>query len=227
MATLSCPLFSQDKDSLLRHINEIKKDTDRYLYGLSTVPGDPNPEASRDQAAAELKVQVEQYLDTDQFVYLREKKEYPAHIVESITVLLRPNTYRSIFYVEKAKLHQVENSLAEELNNDVRRQQMAEFVQGVLAAQKVNEVLDLIASSPLASEIKAGQRIDNETQQFANDGLLVYFDPKTKKVLEVMTPMDASYARKNAKTGAPANPMRYKNSPLWVYIEGLKTSNVL
>ena len=224
---LAGPLFSQDRDSLLRRINEIKKDTDRYLYGLSTVPGDPNPEASREQAAAELKVQVEQYLDSDRFVYLREKKDYPAHIVESVTCLVRPNTYRTIVYLEKARLQEVEKSLSDELDNEVRRGQVDQFVNAVLAAQKINDVLDLIAASPLSAEIKAGQKIDNETQQFANDGLLVFFDPKSKKILEVMTPMDQNYVRRNAVTGEPANPIKYKNAPLWVYVEGLKNSDVL
>ena len=44
---LSLPLMSQDKDELLRRINQIKKDTDRYLYGLSTLPEEPNPDQSR------------------------------------------------------------------------------------------------------------------------------------------------------------------------------------
>lgn len=224
---LSLPLMAQDRDSLLRHINQIKKDTDRYLYGLSTVPGDPNPESSRQEAQKELKIQVDAFLDTDQFVFLREKKEIPEHVVESITVLVRPNTYRSLVYVEKARLQEVEKSLADALGNDTRREALKELVDGILLARTLNDVLNLIAASPLSSEIRAGQKIDNETQQLANDGLLVYFDAKSKKVLEVMTPMDASYMRKNAKTGAPANPMRYKNAPLWVYVEGLKTSNVL
>lgn len=227
MMVLSWPAMSQDRDSLLRRINQIKKDTDRYLYGLATLPGDPNPESSREQAAKELKVQVDQYLDSDQFVFLKEKKEYPAEIVESVSCLLRPDTYRSIVFVEKARLLEAENKLAEQLGSDTRKEELATFVNGILAANKVDEILNLIATSPLAAEIKAGQKIDNNTQQYVNDGILVYFDPKSKKVLEIMTPMDESYARKNARTGAPAYPMRYKNAPLWVYIEGLKTSNVL
>ena len=221
---LSGALLAQERDSLLRQINQIKKDTDRYLYGLATVPGEDNPAVSREQAAKELAVQVEAFLNTDQFVYL---KQMPDSLQLSVACLLRPSCYRTIVYVEKERLLAVEQSLVSQLENDTRKESLQQFLDGVLQAKTVNEILDLIAASPLSGEIRAGQKIDNETQVYANEGLLVYFEPKSKKVLEVMTPMDDNYARKNAKTGAPAQPMRYKSAPLWIYIEGLKNNNVL
>lgn len=227
LVTLSCPLFSQDRDSLLRRINQIKLDTDHYLYGLSTLPGEPKPEKSIEAAAKELKVQLEAFLDTDAFVFLKEKKEIPADFVETVSCLLRPNTYRSIVFVEKARLLELEQSLGVQLTSDTRIDQLSSLISGILEAGKIEEVLDLIAASPLVEEIRASQRIDDESQPYANDAILVYFDPKTKKVVEVMTPLDEAYVRKNAKTGLPADPIQYRNAPLWVYIEGLKTSNVL
>ena len=224
---VSLPLLSQDKDALLKQINQIKKDTDRYLYGLSTLPGEPNPETSREEAKKELMIQVEAFLDGEEFVYLKEKKTVPDDLIEHISCLMRPDTYRSIVYVEKARLLELEQSMAQELGSDTRKEALQGLVDAILAAGTVNEVLDAIAASPLSAEIRASQKIDNDTQQFANDGILVYFDPRSKKVQEVMTPMDENYMRRNAKTGEPANPIRYKNAPLWVYVEGLKTSNVL
>ena len=109
---LSLPLFSQDKDALLKQINQIKKDTDRYLYGLSTVPGEPNPDVSREQARKEMMIQVETFLDGEEFVYLKEKKTVPEDLIEHISCLMRPDTYRSIVYVEKARLLELEQSLA-------------------------------------------------------------------------------------------------------------------
>lgn len=224
---VSLPLLSQDKDALLKQINQIKKDTDRYLYGLSTLPGEPNPETSREEAKKELMIQVEAFLDGEEFVYLKEKKTVPDDLIEHISCLMRPDTYRSIVYVEKARLLELEQSMAQELGSDTRKEALQGLVDAILAAGTVNEVLDAIAASPLSAEIRASQKIDNDTQQFANDGILVYFEPRSKKVQEVMTPMDENYMRRNAKTGEPANPIRYKNAPLWVYVEGLKTSNVL
>lgn len=224
---VSLPLLSQDKDALLKQINQIKKDTDRYLYGLSTLPGEPNPETSREEAKKELMIQVEAFLDGEEFVYLKEKKTVPDDLIEHISCLMRPDTYRSIVYVEKARLLELEQSMAQELGSDTRKEALQGLVDAILAAGTVNEVLDAIAASPLSAEIRASQKIDNDTQQFANDGILVFFDARNKKILEVMTPMDDNYRRKNAKTGEPAQPMRYKNAPLWVYVEGLKNSNVL
>ena len=224
---VSLPMLSQDKDALLRQINQIKKDTDRYLYGLSTVPAEPNPEVSREQARKELMIQVEAFLDSDDFVYLKEKKTIPDELVESIVCMMRPDTYRSIVYVEKTRLLDLEQSLAQELGSDTRKEDLKALVDGILSAVTINQVLDLISASPLSAEIRAAQKIDADTQQFANDGILVFFDARNKKILEVMTPMDDNYRRKNAKTGEPAQPMRYKNAPLWVYVEGLKNSNVL
>ena len=224
---VSLPLLSQDKDALLKQINQIKKDTDRYLYGLTTLPGEPNPEVSREQAQKELMIQVEAFLDGEEFVYLKEKKTVPDELIQHISCLMRPDTYRSIVYVEKARLLELEQSLSQQLGSDTRKEALQALVNAILEARTVNEVLDAIAASPLSAEIRASQKIDNDTQQYANDGILVYFEPRSKKVLEVMTPMDENYMRRNAKTGEPANPIRYKNAPLWVYVEGLKTSNVI
>lgn len=220
---LSLPLFSQERDSLLRRINQIKLDTQTYLYGLSTVPGNPDPAASMEQARKELVRQVEEYIKTGGFDCLRERNEYPADLEESVCCLLRPDCYRTIVYIDKARLAEMEKSLAEALNNDSRKEDLSNLVSGILAARKIDEVLNLIAASPLVDEIRTGQKIDNQTQQYANDGLLIYFNPKSKAIMEVMTPADESFARKNAVTGAPASPMRYKNAPLWVYVEGLKS----
>jgi len=227
LMALSCPLLAQDRDSLLRRINQIKLDTDRYLYGLSTMPGEAKPEKSIEAAAKELKVQLEAFLNTDAFVFLKEKKEIPADYVETVSCLLRPNTYRSIVFVEKARLLELEQSLGVQLTSDTRIDQLSSLINGILEAGKIDEVLDLIVASPLVEEIRASQKIDDESQPYANDAILVYFDPKTKKVVEVMTPLDENLVRKNARTGQEAEPIRYRNAPLWVYIEGLKNSNVL
>lgn len=216
MMLLSWPMFSQDRDSLLRRINQIKLDTHRYLYGLCTLPGEANPQLSLDEAEKELQLQVEAFLGT--------RKEIPSELTASVSCLLRPNTYRSIVYIEKVRLQEWEELQSRRLGSNARKEAVDILVSGILNAGTVNDVLDLIASSSLLDEIRTGQRIDNQSQQYANDGLLVFFDPRSKKVLEVMTPLDENYARKNAKTGAPANPMKYKNAPLWVYVEGLKNS---
>jgi len=224
LLSFSWPLLSQDRDSLLKQINQIKKDTETYLYGLSTVPDEPDSQISLDQARAELDVQIKNFLNEGEFPYLKEKQEVPGELIQSVSCLLRPDCYRSLVYVKKSALQELENALAEQLGSDTRKEALEKLVQDILAAQTINEVLDRIAASSLAGEVRAAQKIDNQTQQYANDGLLVYFDPKTKKVQEVMTPMDASFTRKNAKTGAPAQPVRYKNAPLWIYVEGLKNS---
>lgn len=227
LLTAAAPLFSQDRDSLLRRINQIKLDTEHYLYGLATVPGDDDVNTSVEQAGKELKVQLDAYINEGDFPFLKEKKAVPQEVMETVSCLVRPHTYRSIVFVNKTRLQEAEKALADELGSDSRKEDLESLVQGILSAQTLNEVLDLVASHPLAAEIRAGQKIDNETQEYANDGLLVYFDKKTKKILEVMTPMDASYVRRNAKTGQPTQPMKYKNAPLWVYVEGLKNNIAL
>ena len=229
LAAFSLPALSQARDSLLRHINRIKLDTDRYLYGLATVPGEPAPEPSLAQARGELDIQVENYLGgKEEFVFLKEKKVIPEQLFESVSCLIRPDTYRTIVYVEKARLLDVELSLAAQLGSDSRKEALQDLVSGILGAATIEDVLNLVASSILVDEIRTSQIIDDSTQELVNNALLVYFDTKTKKVLEVMTPAsDGSFARKNAVTGAPANPLRYKNAPLWVYVDGLKTANVL
>lgn len=227
LLSLSTSLLAQERDSLLRAINQIKRETATYLYGQSTLPDEPNPAVSLAEARKELKVQTDAFLDSEEFPFLREKKEVPDELIKSVTVLLRPDCYRALAYIDKQDLKDLEETLAQKLGSDTRKEAVDEFVKSVLAAQTINEVLDLIASSSLAHEIFAGQKIDDNSQPYANEGILVFFEPRSKKIVEVMTPLDASFSRKNVKTGEPSTPLRYKNAPLWVYIDGLKSSSSL
>ena len=229
VVTLALPALCQDRDSLLRRINQIKLDTDRYLYGLSTVPGEPAVEPSRSRAVEELKGLVDNYIDSqDGIVFLKGQKDFPEQLVEYVSCLVRPDTYRTIAYVEKSRLMELEKSMADRFGSDSRIEAMKSLVSGILGAGSIGEVLDLISSSSLAEGIQASQAIDESTQEMVNESILVYFDPRTKRVLEVMSPVEGdSFSRKNMITGAPADPLKYRNAPLWIHIEGLKTSNVL
>ena len=219
---LSCLSLAQDRNTLLEQINNIKKNTDCYLYGLSTVPGEPDSNVSHLEAYKELLIQVENYLEDKGFIYLKQKKEIPDDVLSSITCLLRPDCYRTIVYLEKEKLRELEQAISDQMNDHTRAEALKNLLDAILLAQNINEVLDIIASSPLGAEIKAGQSIGDDTQQYANDGLLVYFEPKSKRILEIMTPMDDNNSRLDLKSGTPAQPLKYKYSPLWIYIEGLK-----
>ena len=77
MMLLSWPMFSQDRDSLLRRINQIKLDTHRYLYGLCTLPGEPDPQLSLDEAEKELQLQVEAFLGS--------RKEITSELTASVS----------------------------------------------------------------------------------------------------------------------------------------------
>ena len=57
-----------------------------------------------------------------------------------------------------------------------------------------------------------------------NEGYLVYVDRNTGKVLEIMTPRDASGNRCDARSGAATSSMKYKRNPIyWVYVDGQNT----
>lgn len=224
---LGTSLYSQERDSLLRAINQIKRETATYLYGQSTLPDEPNPAVSLEEARKELKVQMDAFLESDEFPFLREKKEVPGELIKSVSVLLRPDCYRTLAYIDKQALKDLEAALAQKLGSDTRKEAVDQFVGSILAAATIGEVLDLIAASPLASEIHTGQKIDDSTQPYANEGLLVFFEPRSRKIVQVMTPLDAAFCRKDVKTGETDTPLKYKNAPLWVYIDGLKSSSAL
>lgn len=224
---LSAALCAQERDSLLRAINQIKRDTGTYLYGQSTLPDEPNPEVSLREARKELKVQTDAFLESDEFPFLKEKKEIPEELIQSVTVLLRPDCYRTLAYIDKSRLKELEQALAEKLGSDTRKEALDQFIGSILAAGTIGEVLDLIAASPLAPEIRTGQKIDDESQPYANEGLLLFFEPRSRKIVQVMTPLDAAFNRKDVRTGQTDTPLKYRNAPLWVYIDGLKSSSAL
>lgn len=224
---LSASLYSQERDSLLRAINQIKRDPGTYLYGQSTLPSQPDPEVSLQEARKELKAQTDAFLESDEFPFLREKKEIPGELIQTISVLLRPDCYRALAYIEKQKLQELETALAQKLGSDSRKEALDQFIGSILAATTIGEVLDLIAASPLAPEIRTGQKIDDESQPYANEGLLLFFEPRSRKIVQIMTPLDAAFTRKDVKTGQTDTPLKYRNAPLWVYIDGLKSSSSL
>ena len=72
--------------------------------------------------------------------------------------------------------------------------------------------------------VHSGQLAPDTRQMYVDEGYLVYVDRNTGKVLEIMTPRDASGNRCDARSGAATSSMKYKRNPIyWVYVDGQNT----
>lgn len=224
---LSAPmLLSQESAITQQRINEIKMSPGKYLYGLCTMPGEPAPEKSRQEALLELRDKIDGYImekgQSGDFIFLTSSKTIPEDRINVVSYLRRQDCWRTMAFIEKAEIEQIESDLAREYNNVQRRAAVDSLVLSILAASTINDVSVAVAKSSLSENVIIGSTFDDGNQSYVNEAFLIYFEPKTGKVLEVMAPVGPDMKRKNARTGEKADPLRYRTIPLWVYIDGLK-----
>ena len=224
----TCMLHAQNRDSLLMRINEIKMAPNRYLYGICTVQGANAPQASRDEALAQLRYAVDGFLTAEGLSFLAEDRTpWLNEAVQYVSCDVLDDCTRTLAFVAKKRLHEKNDALADEYGSRTRQAAADSLIQSLRKAKTLDAVFALVEGASLREDVTMGQTIDDQSQTLADNGFLVYFEPSSRLVLEVMTPMDASFARKNLSTGEPANPLQYRTTPIWIHIDGLKMYHLL
>ena len=206
MGLLTCgTVAAQAQESALVQINHIKLGTDTWLYGICTMP---DAAKSQEEAAKELSLHLNAYLADNGFHYLQGLESLPADAVGEIVCEVMPGVFRTMEYVEKSRLAALEQECASAFEQNGR--EAVERLQQTLAeAQNLEEIHAMLVASGAEAYFKFGQLYYDTPQAYVENGYLIYVKPDNGTVLEIMTPPDASGHRKNARTGADANPMHY------------------
>jgi hypothetical protein len=215
---IALPAVAQSPDEVLAKINAIKRDTS-YLYGIGNMA---TREQAREEALLVLSDQLTPFLAENKFAMFRSMEDLKEGTIEFLTYSKRPGQYRVMAYVSKAAL--VEKDKEEVVVfQDTGKDAVAELMDGLLGSQTKEDVLRILSRTDIPY-VHSGQLAPDTRQMYVDEGYLVYVDRNTGKVLEIMTPRDASGNRCDARSGAATSSMKYKRNPIyWVYVDGQNT----
>lgn len=213
---LSAMLSSaQDNDSTLARMNEVKLSPD-YIYGICAMPDE---ESSRKEALADLGQRVESFLLEKGTSFVRSLEQCPEEAVKWLTIQKGERYVRSLAYIEKKMLVDLERDLAYAYENKGIREAIAKFKQQLVDARSVYELITLIAAfreDAGENGVKYGSLTSPQDNSY-----LVYYEKVTGRILLIRTPMNEDHIRMDARLGTPSLPR--KGSPdesiLWVYID--------
>jgi len=208
-------LSAQENDSTLVRMNAVKLSPD-YIYGSCSMPDE---ESSRKEALADLGNRVEAFLSENNTLFVRSFEQCPEEAVNWLTYRKGEKYVRSLAYVEKKMLLDLERDLEYAYENKGIREAIATFKQQLVDARSVDELMALIGA--FRKEVgENGVKYGSLTSPH-DDSYLVYFEEATGKVLLIRTPMNNERIRMDARLGTPSPPR--KGSPgesiLWVYID--------
>lgn len=209
---------AQTRDVLLERINQIKLDTEHYLYGICTLTDQFDQPVSEMEALASLSTQVSAYCLERHYSYIHALEDIPEESIAYITCALYENCVRSIAYLPKETLDQAESSRAAVLENNERISKVRVFIESMKEARRIEDIHELLQENGAAVFAISGTGFDNRSQEYAMNSFLVYYD--NSSIVEIMTPVNEKMVRHNLITGAIANPLKYRTMPLWIYIEG-------
>lgn len=210
---------AQTNEELLERMNAIKLDTEHFLYGICTYQGEDCGFVSLDEALKDLSDKASAFCKENGFRHTKDLSQLPENAIGKISVTLYADCVRSFVYVPKSALFELERK-QDAVFEDAKRKESVSLMLGKLSeAGTLIDLFELFDAFP--DIIQYGESFTDETQAKVDNGFLVYFDYHTGKILEIMTPIDADNIRHDIKTGAPADPLKYSSSPIWVYVEGL------
>lgn len=209
---------AQTRDVLLERINQIKLDTEHYLYGICTLTDQSDQSVSEKEALASLSIQVSAYCQERNFSYIHALGDIPEEAITYISCALYENCVRSIAYLPKETLEQAESTRAAVLENNERASKVRHFVESLKEARRMEDIRELLLEEGPAISAISGTGFDNQSQEYAMKSFLVYYE--NSSIVEIMSPVNEKMVRHNLITGAIANPLKYKTMPLWIYIEG-------
>ena len=201
---------AQNQDSVLAQMNAVKLDPDS-IYGYG-VMGDEV--AACDEAFQELSMQVDAYISEQQFSFLRALDQCPSGTVHYLTCSKGTNYFRAIAYVSREALKAFEERCAEEYQIQGIGQAVEQLKDQIARAMTMDELEEALFNSSAAALITHGNVSHATEDKFIRDGFIVYYDAKTRRIVEVRTPCDENGIRKDARSGYPCE----KTAPATPYL---------
>ena len=212
---IALPALAQSPEDALAKINAIKRDTS-YIYGIGNMA---TQEQAREAALLVLSDQLTPFLAENKLSMFRSMEDIKEGIIEFLTYSKRPGQYRVMAYVNKAALVQKDKEEVV-VFQDTGKDAVEEMLDGLFGSQTKDDVLQLLARTDIPY-VHSGQLAPDTRQLYVDEGYLVYVDRNSGKVLEIMTPRDASGKRCDARSGAVTSSMKYKRNPIyWVFVDG-------
>ncbi|MCR5709163.1 MAG: hypothetical protein K6G79_01640 [Bacteroidales bacterium] len=217
-ALAALPAMAQGPDDVLAKMNAVKRDTSCF-YGIGNMATE---QQAREEALLVLSDQLTPFLKENKFAMIRSMEDLKEGTIEFLTYSKRPGQYRVMAYVNKSAL--VEKDKEEVVVfQDTGKDAVEELLGSLLASQTQEEIERLLAGADIPY-VHSGQLAPDTRQMYVDEGYLVYIDRHSGKVLEVMTPRDATGQRCDARSGASTSSMKYKRNPIyWVYVDGHQT----
>lgn len=220
LIAISCLLVinaaAQVSGDPLARMNDVKRDT-TYLYGI----GNMRTEAeAREEALLALSDILAPYLKESGYTFLKDVPSIPEGIIQFVLYSKRPGQFRAMAYASKTKLAELELQQTE-IFEETGKDAIEALKENLLHVSTRAEAERLIVDSGQGEYVHSGLVAPDSRQTDVDDGFLFFFDRKTGKILEIMTPCDESGNRKDARTGASTTAMKYKHtSILWIRFEG-------
>ena len=198
----SLPASAQGRDTVLARMNAVKL-YPGCIYGYCALS---NAEDSRTEALADLADRVEAFLKEKGFQHLQDLSHCPEGMVQTLVYTKGTDYYRTLVYVDKAALEQLERDLSRKDEAQGHRRAVSTLKERLARVTMYSELEALLADKELASSVLRGPLTFDTPQDYVDRGYLVYYDHKTSRILRVMTPRDDNGVRYDVKTGAPGHP---------------------
>jgi hypothetical protein len=205
----------QSTDTLLARINDIMLDSD-FLYGSSTMP---DLEESVAEATIDLNEQMVRYLGENDFVYIRDAGACPEGMIQRITQTIAPSHFRTIAYISKSRIHQLER-MAAEAHESTGKDAVQELLHQLPQAKTLSDIQDLLLAAHTDAPILSGPVTLATRQEYVDGGFLVFYEQASDNIVEIMTPRDSLGVRTNIRSGSATDPMKYPTTPAyWIFLD--------
>ncbi len=211
------PASALAQDDPLARMNAVKRDTATFLYGVGNMTTEAE---AREEALLALSDQLKAFLSMRPLSFVKDLESVPEGVIQFITYSRRANQFRVMAYLDKTVLTESDRQqveVFEEKGKDV----LEELLGKLPFVEDRDGIAPLIDESGAGEYVRYGSVAPDTKQAYVDGGYLAYFDRKSGKILEMMTPRDGAGKRHNARTGALTSSMKYKGLPiLWIYVEG-------
>ena len=216
MLLVCCALRAQDRDSVLARMNEIKLNPE-YIYGYGVMS---EVDASRSEALLDLTPRVADFAGERQFRFIHGIEQCPDDAIHYITFTKNGSYYRTIAYVGKQELLAFERECTEEYDEQGLGDAIVALKDQMVRAMTMDELEEILFHSAAAPLLKYGELEFSTDNTLIAGGYMVYYDPKTRRIVEIRTPIGTDGTRRDARSGYHCDrSIPQGSTPYWIFIE--------
>lgn len=204
----------QDRDSVLASMNAVKLATDRYLYGVST---QTDKDMAIELANKALYGAVSSWIKEKGLFFFKGIDDLPVEAFKYYECEVYPGVYRILVSVDKEEIIRSDRELASK-TIIVSDRQAEELIADIALTGTVEELQDVLLHSEYRDGVLFGHLELITPQEYIEKGWLAYYEPRSYRIIDIITPMDASGIRHSLKTEAEVTPLSLGLKPaIWIY----------